>query len=292
MEDTDFDQAIEDSFSDFEDLDTGDEEANEDDEITLGDEESDENASKKKEGDEDDEELSDEEKKKKEEEEGAGKKPKKNNRLGKRFHKITEEKRLLRERLAVYEKQFGKIDKDALPPKPNPRQYGTEREYHDACVTWSADAKNATEAKQVKQEAKLASEQQTFQQKLATDKGKYKDFDEVVENFVETMGSEPLTPELHDAFCNDPNGTDLLYYFGKNPEILLDIYSMSATKAAMTLGKISERLGTVNKKTKSKNAVSKAPKPNTRLKPRGKRVVNLENCSMADYVKARRKQRK
>ena len=106
------------------------------------------------------------------------------------------------------------------------------------------------------------------------------------------MGNVPLTQELHDAFCNDDNGTKLVRYFGKNTHILEEICSMGPSKQAMTLGKISERLSRVSNGNKKKKAVSSAPKPNTRLKSNSKSKKNFKKgMSMDDYVSMRRRKK-
>jgi len=281
------DSELEETFSKFEGS-IADEDSDEDENLNE-----DENTSENN----DSENTSDEEGKKDDNEDGKEgdkeeSKPKKKNRLSRRFHKLTEQRRNDRETIARYEKQFGKIDEEGLPAKPDPKRYHTEQDYNYACGQWTANAKNIIQGNDLKKQEKLAVQQKSFQQKLAEEKGNFKDAEKLIEDFVEDMGNEPLTQEVNDAFCNSSNGVDLFMYFTQNRDVLAEISEMSPGKAAMTLGKISEKLSSISKRKKKKKAVSGAPKPNTRLKSNSKITKAVNKMTMDEYVAHRRKKKK
>lgn len=280
---------FDDTFDDNTSEDSNDDNNQETDDNTSEDS-NDDNTSEVEDEDEDDNEKSGD---KKEDDEEDKTKKSKNNRLSRRFRKITGERNKDRETIAKYKEKFGDLeDANGLPLKPNPRRYKDEQSYRDACVTWTADAKNVANVNETTRQTKLSDEKQSFQEKIKVEKANYKDFDEVAKNFVDTMGDAPLTPQLHDAFCNDPNGVDILYYFGKNPHVLEDIYGMSSIEQTKSLSRLSERISSYNNKNKRKKAVSGAPKPVKGKKGNSKKVKNLSTCSMEEFVAQRQKQRK
>lgn len=109
--------------------------------------------------------------------------------------------------------------------------------------------------------AKFTAEQQQreFNSKLesvlTTGRSKYSDFNAVVEGATDV----PMSKTVVEAIVEADNGADLVYYFAKNPEVAEKLSEMSATLAAIEIGKLAASLEAQAKPKKA----SSAPAPIT-----------------------------
>ena len=150
-------------------------------------------------------------------------------------------------------------------PKPIVGDFQTYEDYVDALTDWKLEKKEAEvftkrqQEEEAKKQAEKANEvkkeQQTFDEKrkatIETGKGKYKDFDEV----VQSIPGQILTFQMATVIVDSDNGSDVIYHLGKNIQEAERISKLNPWAMAREIGKIEERLKLTEKKT------TKAPPP-------------------------------
>jgi len=179
-----------------------------------------------------------------------------------------------KERAAKLEKELeeARKPKQAEPPpvnfaKPKPvvGDFQTYEDYVDAVTDWKLEKKESEafakrlQEEETKKQAEKANEvkkeQQTFDEKrkatIETGKGKYKDFDEV----VQAIPGQILTFQMAQVIVDSDNGSDVIYHLGKNIQEAERISKLNPWAMAREIGKIEERLKLTEKKT------TKAPPP-------------------------------
>lgn len=166
-----------------------------------------------------------------------------------------------------------------------------QERWNDAVQDWrdkQAEAKNTEQA--------TAKQQTEFQAKVESKfeeyRGKYEDFDEVVE-------SKWAPPSLHQAaaqFIREfDNAYDVLYQLAKDPAEVTRIAALSPARQLAELGKLEDRLSKPEPKTPPIPPVSKAPAPIRQVG--GSSSAEPENdltkaTSQEEYERMRRKQMK
>jgi hypothetical protein len=191
----------------------------------------------------------------------------------------------------------------AVEPKGRPQKadfVGKEDEYIEALVDWTAEQKIA-KAEESKARAAYQAEQQeiadSYNRRVAEVKS-------IHEDFVEVVGQDVTIPKgVERAIIEEmPNGPEVAYFLGSNPELCEELMKMKPFKAIAEAWKISEKLGesdsgeeeeteeekpTAKAKAEEKPA-RKAPEP---IRPVGngktRSSIPLQEMSMADYKKAR-----
>lgn len=192
----------------------------------------------------------------------------------------------------------------AVEPKGRPQKadfVGKEDEYLEALVDWTADQKIA-KAEEAKARAAYEAEQQgvvdSYNRRVAEAKS-------VHEDFVEVVGQDVTIPKgVERAIIEEmPNGPEVAYFLGSNPELCEELMKMKPFKAIAEAWKISEKLGesegdeeeeTEEEKPAAKAKVEekpsrKAPEP---IKPvgngRSRGTVPLHQMTdMKEFKKAR-----
>lgn len=142
-------------------------------------------------------------------------------------------------------RKTGKPTEEAAPePKGRPQKAdfaGRDDEYIEALVDWKAEQK-IVQAEEAKARAAYEAEQQevvdTYNRKIAEAKSMHEDFVEVVgQNITIPKGVERAIIE------EMPNGPEVAYFLGSNPELCDELMKMKPFKAIAEAWKISEKLG-------------------------------------------------
>lgn len=229
--------------------------------------------------------------------EGSEDKPKpKKNRLQDRINQLTRDKYELRQKLAEIqaEEESEEPELPQAPAAPNPRHFSTQEAYNKAVRDYDfAMGQHQAQIRQINSQREQAdvnrieTEKQTYQQKIAADKGKYKDFDVV----IQSMAHVPLSEQLHNTLVMIDNPADLVYFLGKNPAIADGVLSLKGHAQTVKLAEISVK---IKNASKPKNLVSEAPKPAGKVSGGGS-SKNFDNLSFEEHCrtmdKLERKQR-
>lgn len=158
--------------------------------------------------------------------------------------------------------------------KPTLDQFDSVEAFTEALTDWKLE--QHTKAQAAKQaEAQTATE---WQKKLDAARGKYKNFDSVVESEV------TLTPYMRDALLESEAGGDLAYWLGSNPDEAERIAGLSPIAQVKALALIESKLAVSEQPAKPQPRVTKAPEP---IKPVGGNAPALngfrETMTQAEY---------
>lgn len=202
---------------------------------------------------------------------GVQKKIDKERRLRGDAERLAEEQsKRLEQALELIERQNGKAKPDTRTesaqddPRPIRDQFDNPDDYDTEIALWggrqavkryqSEQAESAQKAK-INEEFDKVAKSWDSARKKALDK--YHDYVEVAES-----DELPIPTNVGFSIAQTDNGTDILYWLGKNIEEAQRIAELPFRKADQEIGRLSERLA------KEKPGVSKAPSP---VKPIGSR---------------------
>lgn len=173
--------------------------------------------------------------------------------IGKKFDKLYKEKKELEERLAALEA------KQTKEPEPEPTKVPMEvaakfdtfdewsqkqieagkpaevSDYLDVRDAWK-DARRAQQEEKEAFEAEVAATETTYQEKVDAFKAEHDDWDEVVGQELD------IPPILGPAVKKFDNGPEIVYYLGKNPQVLKKLNELEPLMIVAELGKLAVRL--------------------------------------------------
>lgn len=233
-----------------------------------------------------------------------GEKPKKKGGFQRRLEKIERERdhwrdEALRNAAKPEAKQEEKKDPPKETPKPRLKDFADPDDWADARDTWmqeQAERKilekldSRTKAEQDKTEAQKVNE--SWEQKKATAREKYDDFDEVLDAKVD------VTPAMGEAIMTSDLGADIAYFLGQNLDDARRISKLSPMAAAREIGRIEAYIAELDKESDSNEeeekppVESKAPPPPKPVKKSGPtdRGGLSDDLPMEEWVKRREAQ--
>lgn len=180
---------------------------------------------------------------------------------------------------------------DAAPPEevkdeaePKAEDFDTQADFTKAHAKWNRDQiKRELKADAAKETAKAAATKvlENWEGQVKAAKTKYKDFDTV-------MGDTIIGKPMAKALVESPDGVELAYYIGKNPERAKDLKDLKSDREiGIAIGELRSEVRALNKskeKPKSANDSSK-PKPITPVTGHGKGAVEkpVKDMSYQEY---------
>lgn len=246
--------------------------------------------------------------------ESASKKPEKDNALDerdgyqRRIDKLTRARRTAERERDFYKEEAEKAKaeteklKASIPSSEKPKRadFEDDDEYNEALVDWKVEQKvrslGLEQKKEEKSETKTTAEEESdedtpLEKTVIVGRKVFEDFDEVVFN-----KDLPLNEIMVEAALDLENSAEVLYYFGKNPDLSEEIAALSTVKAVRKVEEISrELLGKsknaetkeekVEKKveTPAKPKIPGAPAPFTPLETDGVTEKRPEDMSQKEY---------
>lgn len=132
-------------------------------------------------------------------------------------------------------------------------------QYEDSLFEWRRETEQKKqEASQKQEEAKKVENtvKEAITNQVKTGREKYKDFDEVVLNQPDI----PITVSMTHVLIRRPDGADVAYYLGKNPEEARRIAALDPMNQAVELGMISAKLKS-GPAAPAQQKTTKAPNP-------------------------------
>ena len=169
-------------------------------------------------------------------------------------------------------------------PDDSPKQDDPKYQGENGYSEWIEDRavwRIRQEQRQEAQTRQQATETQDLQNKVASARQKYPDFDA-------SALSLNLSPSMIDFVKESDAGTDVVYHLGKNPDEYTRIYALSPTRQLAELGKIEDRLSTPATEKPKPQLVSRAAPPPKQLT--GTEAAPLKPLSEIDdadeYAKA------
>lgn len=193
-----------------------------------------------------------------------------------------------REKAELHSRLEALESKKAEPAKQEGRptldQFESYDDYTEALADWKYDQRSKAD-KAEQEKSKAVEREKGLQKSFASKVEKFKestpDFDDVVSEISDIA----LTPSVIEALFESDISAELTYYFGKNPDDLERINSLSAISAAREIGKIEAKLSTAEvKKT------SNAPEPAKPLSTRSSESSLSDNLSAEEWIKRRNAQ--
>lgn len=179
--------------------------------------------------------------------------------------RIAKEQRKYEKLTAHYEAELAKASNAELKEQDKPirrEDFDDYEAYLEAKMQKSVELKlKEAEKERRANSAKFTAEQRQkeFNSKLesvlTSGRSKYSDFQEVVSGATDV----PVSPTVAEAIVEADNGADIMYYLSKNPEVAEKLSEMSATLAAIEIGKLAVSLEAEAKPKKA----SSAPAPIT-----------------------------
>ncbi len=162
----------------------------------------------------------------------------------------------------------------------------------DAHGAWAQEqiaAQVAASLANVDQQRSAQSVQQSYNTKLAAFKATVPDFDIVSKN-----PSLPVTKDMTEAMLADDLGPQVYYHLCKNPPEAARISRLPAHQQAAAIGKISGRLEVAAQKpnTPAPRQRTQAPPPPSGVRNNGSGDINLETCTVDEYMTHRLQARK
>lgn len=170
--------------------------------------------------------------------------------------------------------------------RPTLDQFDSYDEYTLALADWRFDQKQKEIAEQQSkqsEERRKAELAEKFEDKVTAFKETKPDFNSVVEEIADM----PLTQAVYESVADSDKAGELLYHFGKHPEVLERLNRLSPIQAAREIGKLEAQFATTpTPKT------SKAPNPVTPVSSRSSDTSLSDNLSTAEWIARRNKQLK
>lgn len=205
------------------------------------------------------------------------------NKVQKRINTLTKKWRTAEREITQLKKentQLRNVDPTKLLREPIATEFDDADKFLAAVVDWKIQQskvdQSTTDAADIKimiddkNEAIMKEKQVYLDEVFTTAETKYKDFNTVFNDSV------PVSTGMVDSMLLLDNIADVAYYLGKNTDEASDISKMSKVEAAMSLQRISSKLGL--------KRISKGPGP---ISPTGgmQQGKTLDSMSYAEYRK-------
>lgn len=176
--------------------------------------------------------------------------------------------------------------------EPRSDNFATYDEYVDARAAWRArqefktlQTQEQTRREQEDRQRAETERTRTFSERVDAARTKYDDFDEVAFNPVVKI-TKPMMETLQESEF----GTDLAYYFGKNPSEAERISKLTSPLAvAREIGKLETKLTTKPPAVEPKR-ISAATEPVTTVTGKGAGVVDENNMTTDEWMRMRNEQ--
>jgi hypothetical protein len=192
----------------------------------------------------------------------SGEPHRKDKGVGKRINELTREKyeakreadywKQQAERVA-FERQTAPAQKAEAPGEPKPEQFESFEEYnralvrHEARVLIDQERQFEYQAKAQQQEQQV---QATWKEREASAREKLVDYDATVYPMLE-YPAIANNPYFAAALIGSPQGAEVLYQLGKNPQEAIRIANLDPASCAREIGKLEAKLEGQSKKTSS-----------------------------------------
>lgn len=224
------------------------------------------------------------------------------NRAEERIHELTAERNLERKALSEYGEYWRRkaLENIAPPPPPaedkmpEPDAYDTTGAYLKAHAQWSlreidrrAESKAVAVVESREQRQQRTQAETSWQSKIA-------EFAKTKPDAIAVIGNPTFTQSqiMAEVIQSSPKGADLAYYLGTNPVENERIKRLPAAMQAAELGRLEAKLSTSAPTAKPKAQLSRAPEPPTPLGGGGNPTIDLETCSLDEYLEHRLSSRK
>lgn len=174
---------------------------------------------------------------------------------------------------------------EATDGPPKQEQFETYDEYLRALTRHEIRTEMAQERQKLTGEMESRELHGGFEKRVEAVREKHTDFDEVAYS-----NDHQVSPTMRDAIFNTPDGAEIAYWLGKNPEESNRIARLSPNHQILELGRISNRLAAPPPAPPPRPA-SAAPAPITPVKAGGKAVEGLrEDLPIGEWMKRRDKE--
>jgi hypothetical protein len=167
-----------------------------------------------------------------------------------------------------------------IAAKPTADQFDDYADYVEALTDWKVEQKTRDVSVKAVQNAETMHRQSNWADRQEAVKSKLADYDTVVGS-----SDVPVSEHVRDALLDSEHGPELAYHLARNPSFAADLNNMSATRAALELGRLESQLDNAP----APKPVSKAPAPITPLTTGATGRVNLATASMEDYIAERKR---
>lgn len=203
--------------------------------------------------------------------------PEPKDNVQKRFDELTYKRREAeRERDYWREQAMRQAQPEQQPQPQQPQGYADlpepkseDFETYDAFVDARADWRAQVNLRRYMEQQQAQTQKQSIQSWREQGRSKYGDWNEV---FTQEL---PISVEMGATIMDSPQGHDLAYYLGKNPQEAYRIANLPAHRQAYELGKLETKLAAPPQKTKTN-----APAPTS---PVGGKEVPAKKPEDMDY---------
>ena len=175
---------------------------------------------------------------------------------------------------------------DDAPPKLE--DFDSTEKWAAAYAKWTRDtigreveAKTYETVAKHREEAERVSAQEKWQERMAKFAEQHPDAQRVIAN-----PTLPITKAMSEVITASENGPALAYHLGKNPVEAARIARMSPTQQAAALGRLEAKLASAPA-PRPRPQVSRAPVPPAPIDGAGTPSVDLENCSLNEFLERR-----
>jgi len=165
---------------------------------------------------------------------------------------------------------------------PKRADYASDEEWLDARVDWRAEQRDKRNAEQERQQ-RDQSVHATYMERADHFTAEHPDFNEVVNGI---RMAPDVAPGVQAAIMGRPNGAEVAYYLGQNPDVCEELSQMNPADAVAEIGAISYEL--MPKKT-SPTPVKRVPAPLTPVGGSSRVAQNLSDIEDTDAWIARRR---
>lgn len=172
--------------------------------------------------------------------------------------------------------------------KPKRDDFESVEEYTEALTDFKLkeyQAAQKTASEKQKQEMSLKEKQQAHDARLESFQKETKDFDEVIENFIDEHGDIKFSAAMNELIVESDLGPQLIYELAKDKAFLDKVNGMSAYAAAKEIGKLEDKILAKKQETKPKTKASAPVKPLTGGSAVIKKNLFDDSLSPAEYRK-------
>lgn len=206
----------------------------------------------------------------------------------KRIEKLVAQRHELEQRLSERERQLAMVaaqqQQQPTAAEPKPEQFEDYASFVSARAEWAAQQAVArTIAAQAAQARQYAAQQEQQRrvmehaQRVEVARTKYADFDEVLE-------AAPASPVMLEYLSAIPEGPDIAYYLGRNPQEAQRIASLPERSQAIELGRVAAKV-----EATQRQQVSNAPSPITPVRANTAPEKSPDRMSIDEWMAARQK---
>lgn len=223
-------------------------------------------------------------------------------RAGSRIRELIAERKALEEYATYWRNKALEQLQPATPkqqeptekPAPKLEDFDSTEKWAAAYAQWTEEkiARKAEEAAaqrlaRAREEETRATLQSQWQERLSKFAEKHPDAHVVIAN-----PTLPITQAMTEVITSSELGPEIAYHLGKNPAEAARIARMSPTQQAAALGRLEAKLASAPPPAAPRRPVSRAPEPPAPIDGSGTPTVDLENCSISEYLERRLGRRK